>query len=256
MIQATVSIVSHGHGRLLHELLTDLGNQENIATCRIVLTLNLSDEAFDTSAYPALNLTVLRNPRPRGFGANHNAAFTLCKSPWFIVLNPDIRMPDSTALRHLVGHAPQPTDGVIAPLVLNSLGTPEDAVRSNLSLPSLLRRAAGRRNRYQPAGGSRKGQPFYWLAGMCLVANSAAYRRIDGFDKRFFLYCEDYDLCARLYLAGYEMRVDDTISVVHDAQRDSHWSIKHLRWHVSSLLKVWLSGSFWKIVFTGASAKA
>ncbi len=254
MIQATVSVVSHGHGRLLHELLTDLSGQENIAAFSVVLTLNLADEAFDASAYPVLDLTVLRNPRPQGFGANHNAAFAHCRSPWFIVLNPDIRISDRTALQRLTQDTPLPASGIVAPLVLSSLGIPEDAVRPNLSLPSLLARACGRRDRHMPAGSAIRGRPFYWLAGMCMVASSAAYRQVGGFDERFFLYCEDYDLCARLYLAGYELTVDDSVSVVHDAQRDSHGSAKHLRWHLSSLMKVWLSSSFWKIVFARTRA--
>ena len=254
MSLATVSIVSHGHGRLLHALLTDLERQKGIAAMRIVLTLNLHEEAFDAAAYPTLELKVLRNPQPKGFGANHNAAFAHCNSPWFVVLNPDLRMRDESTLVRLVGEPPREKDGLVAPFVVNSAGRPEDAVRSNLSLPSLLGRR--RLRRLVPSGSARQGEPFYWLAGMCLIANSAAYRQVGGFDERFFLYCEDYDLCARLYLAGYELRVDDTATVIHDAQRDSHGSAKHLRWHVSSLLKVWLSSAFWRIVFTAPRSQA
>ena len=83
---------------------------------------------------------------------------------------------------------------------------------------------------------------------MCLVVNAQAWRAVQGFDERFFLYCEDYDLCARLYNAGYSLVVDDATCVVHDAQRDSHRSSRHLRWHLESLAKVWLSAAFWRVV--------
>jgi len=37
---------------------------------------------------------------------------------------------------------------------------------------------------------------------MFLVFDSSAYARLGGFDERFFLYYEDYDLCARLERRG------------------------------------------------------
>ena len=118
----------------------------------------------------------------------------------------------------------------------------------NLTPWSLLRRAVGLdREPRQPEGAIRRGQPFFWLAGMLLVIDRAAYRQIGGFDERYFLYCEDCDLCARLYAADFALEVDRTVHVVHDAQRDSHRSFRHLRWHLGSLAKYWLSKGFWSV---------
>lgn len=246
--RATISVISHGHGPLLHQALVDLARQRGSADCCVVVTLNLADEAFDVAAHPALRLKVLRNPTPKGFGANHNAAFSLCDSPWFIVLNPDIRFPDPGTLERLTTAPPAPTVGIVAPLVTNSAGVAEDSVRGNLTPWSLLRRAMGRRDRLSIERPTRRGQPFYWLAGMCLAVNTQAWRSVVGFDERFFLYCEDYDLCARLFNQGWSLAVDEGARVVHDAQRDSHRSFKHLRWHIESLLRVWSSSAFWSIL--------
>jgi N-acetylglucosaminyl-diphospho-decaprenol L-rhamnosyltransferase len=92
-------------------------------------------------------------------------------------------------------------------------------------------------------------QPFRWLAGMCLMINSSAFKAIGGFDERHFLYCEDYDLCARLYVSGHKLLLDRRCRVVHDAQRGSHRSRRHLYLHVSSLVRVWTSRAFWHVVF-------
>ena len=251
MTLATLSIVSHGHGVLLTQALDDLSRQRRVAECRIVVTLNLVDEVFDPAPYEGLRLTVLRNSRPKGFGANHNAAFAHCDSPWFVVLNPDIRMPGTDALEALVATLPAQVHGLTAPLVTNSAGVPEDSVRSNLTPASLVARAFGHRKRLDVSRPASLGHPFFWLAGMCLVVNAEAYREVHGFDERFFLYCEDYDLCARLYSRGYSLVVDETVQVIHDAQRDSHRSRKHLRWHLESLLRVWLSAAFWRVVRRG-----
>jgi GT2 family glycosyltransferase len=247
---ATISIVSHGHGAMLRALLSDLSDQQQIGECRVVVTLNLAGEEFKVDDYPLLNITLTCNETPKGFGANHNAAFTYCDSPWFIVLNPDIRLPEPTILRRLISGTPMTSDGIRAPLVGNSEGGLEDSVRGNLSPLSLALRFLGKRDAHSPEGQSKPGRPFYWVAGMCMVVSSQAYKRIGGFDERLFLYCEDYDLCVRAYLAGYSTDLIKNVRVIHDAQRDSHRSFRHLRWHVASLLRVWTSVAFWKLAFS------
>lgn len=251
MTAATISIVSHGHGALLRALLKDLSGQQQINECRVVITLNLAGEKLDPADFPLLAITLIHNASPKGFGANHNAAFKYCDSPWFIVLNPDIRLPEPTLVRHMIAGVPAAGEGIRAPLVGNSHGGMEDSVRVNLSPLSLALRVLGKREPYAPDGPSKQGRRFYWVAGMCMVVNAQAYRKLGGFDERLFLYCEDYDLCLRTYLAGYTTDLMKNVLVIHDAQRDSHRSMKHLRWHVSSLLRVWMSAPFWKLAVAG-----
>ena len=245
------SIVSHGHGPLLHRLLAQLNAQPSLRNARVVITLNLVDEPFDAAPYGALDLRVLRNDSPKGFGANHNAAFALCESPWFGILNPDLALVDQepfTAM--LAGLAATDRDdrtGLIAPRVVSADLAPEDSVRANLTPWSLMRRAMGHRAPLQVSGEAHRGGRFFWVAGMCLLARAEAYQSIGGFDERFFLYCEDYDLCARLYNAGWAIRLDERVRIVHEAQRDSHRTRRHLRMHLTSLAKVWLSGAFWRV---------
>jgi GT2 family glycosyltransferase len=248
---ATISIVSHGHSILIRHLLKDLSAQQQIDECRIVITLNLAGEEFDVADYPLLKLTVIRNECPKGFGANHNAAFEFCDSPWFIILNPDIRLPEPGTIRRLIAGTPASGDGIRAPKVGNSDGGVEDSIRLNLTPLSLMRRFLGKREPYSPDRNSRLGSPFYWVGGMCMVINSHVYREIHGFDERIFLYCEDYDICARTYLAGHTIEMMQNVTVIHDAQRDSHRSLKHLRWHLASLLKVWISSPFWRLAVVG-----
>lgn len=245
---STLSVVSHGHGPLLAQLLRDLAEQEGIAEHLVIITLNLADEVFDASAHTGLRLLVIRNPTPKGFAANHNAAFRQSAGTWFAVLNPDLRLPDRGTLHRLFAPPAASQVALRAPVVLNSAGRPEDSVRTNLTPWSLLMRALrlDRRPRH-PEGRIRRGRPFFWLAGMLLVIDRAAYQQVGGFDERYFLYCEDCDLCARMYVAGFSLELDRSVRVIHDAQRDSHRSLKHLRWHLGSLAKYWSSKGFWKV---------
>lgn len=247
----TLSIVSHGHGPLLARLLRDLAALPGLAQARLIVTLNLADEAFDAAAYAPLQVKVLRNAAPQGFGANHNAAFRHCDTPWFAILNPDLRLPEDPFPALFEAAARWPDVALLAPRVLGPTGTLEDAVRPNLTPASLLtRRLFGRREPLTVDGPARPGRRFYWLAGMFMLLRASAFRAVGGFDERYFMYCEDYDLCARLYTTGRGLALEAKAAVIHDAQRDSHRSMKHLRWHLVSLAKVWTSPTFWGVTMS------
>ena len=53
------------------------------------------------------------------------------------------------------------------------------------------------------------------IAGMCMLVRREAFERIDGFDSKFFLLAEDIDLCWRMRLAGYTIRVNPRAVVHH-----------------------------------------
>jgi GT2 family glycosyltransferase len=55
-----------------------------------------------------------------------------------------------------------------------------------------------------------------WLSGACLLLRRSALEEVDGLDEGFFLYCEDTDLCARLWDAGYEVVYEPAALCVHE----------------------------------------
>jgi N-acetylglucosaminyl-diphospho-decaprenol L-rhamnosyltransferase len=232
----TVSVVSHGQMPLANSLIADLIRHPAPQLKRLVVTLNVPEAEAVQAESAAFEVVVLRNNRPRGFGANHNRAFRHCDTEWFAVLNPDLRLGDDAL--GLLLEARGPLDGLIAPMILNPDGTPADSAR-RVPTPFSV---ASRRLRRQSQGPDAD---FDWLAGMCLVLNSEAFRRLGGFDERYYMYCEDIDLSLRMQLAGWRLRRVARAHVVHDARRDSHRSAQHLHWHLSSLIRLWTSPVFW-----------
>lgn len=247
----TLSVVSHGHEALLERLLKDLANWPEARAAKVVVTLNRSGEPFDAAAHPALRIEVLRSARPQGFGANHNAALAHCRTPWFLVLNPDLRLPSNPFPALLAAAHCWPEAALLAPRVMGSDGrTVEDSVRAHLTPASLIqRRLCGKREPVHPDALAKRGGPFYWLAGMFLMLRCDALRAVGGFDERFFMYCEDYDLSARLWLAGHALMQVSDATVVHAAQRASHRSVRAMSWHLRSLARVWTSPAYWRVMF-------
>ena len=232
----TVSIVSHGQLALIRPLLEQLDRWSNAAIDKVVLTINIP-EADAVADLVGLRFPVERieNTRPKGFGANNNQAFGRCTTPWFLVLNPDIRL-DSDVLAPLMSQA-LPNSGLLTPRIMEPGKSAPEQHRAIITPLEILTR---KRPTYV-----RPTTPA-WIPGLFMLFRTEAYARIHGFDERFFMYGEDFDICARLALAGWKLQVAEDLQARHEAQRASHSSRRHLWWHVSSLVKVWTSKSFWR----------
>jgi len=231
----TVSIVSHGQAALVRPLLLQLHAHCRGSIAQVVLTQNLP-EAWDVAALGlGFPVHMQVNAWPQGFGANHNQAFAKCQTPWFLVLNPDIEL-SGDVLADLLSRAPTPV-GVIAPLVQEP-GAPTHTPERGVITPWEV--AIGQR-----LSDGRRAAPV-WFPGMFMLFNAQAFRQVGGFDERFHMYCEDFDICARLRLSGWSLHRDPRVTVVHDAQRHSHVRWRYLLWHVQSLLRLWASVTFWR----------
>jgi N-acetylglucosaminyl-diphospho-decaprenol L-rhamnosyltransferase len=222
--------------QLANLLIRDLIQHASAKLSRLVLTQNIPEPEPVNTDGASFEVIVLRNSRPLGFGANHNRAFRHCNTGWFAVLNPDLRL-SYDALGQML-QAGTPRDGLIAPLILNADGSAADSTR-RLPTPLQVMKRRLFRQRRDPD------PDFEWLAGMCLLINSEAFRSVGGFDQRFFMYCEDVDLSLRMQLAGWCLRHVPGIHLTHDARRASHRSLRHLLWHVASLMRLWTSATYW-----------
>lgn len=231
----TVSVVSHGQQAMIVPLLDQLQRFCGAHIHKVVLTVNVPEPDLVDATMHAFPVHRIVNPEPRGFGSNHNAAFQHAETDWFLVLNPDIRI-GHDVLGALLGLV-RPETEVIAPQIVEPGASAPEPHRALLTPWEIMAR---RRPNY-PA----PVQPS-WVPGMFMLLRATAYREIGGFDPRFFMYGEDFDLCARLQLAGWTITVGESLHVVHEAQRASHRNRQHLAWHFSSLLKVWASRTFWR----------
>ena len=233
----TVSIVSHGQLGMILPLLEQLSQFSAPLLDKVVLTHNVPEADLLADRHFGFALQRIHNSTPKGFGANNNQAFKHCDSGWFLVLNPDIRF-DDDVLRPLIEQA-SPRAGLMAPRIMEpGKIEPEQHRRIITPLEILTRRRPGYSIPEAPD----------WIPGLFMLFRSEAFEEIKGFDeRRYFMYGEDFDICARLHLAGWRLQIGEALRVRHEAQRASRTSWRHLHWHVTSLLKVWGSGVFWQL---------
>lgn len=241
----SISVVSHSQIGLVAQLLRDLDSNCRDSRFELILTLNLDESLpLDLSGF-SFRIKLIRNQTPKGFGANHNHAFTQAAGRYFCVMNPDIRLNGNPfgALQAVLGDS---MVGVVAPLVVDEGGAIEDSARRFPTPLKILCKAFGR----------CQGSDYAitdalicsdWVAGMFMLFPRGIFAQLGGFDECYFLYYEDVDICARLRLLGYEVLVNPQVKVTHHAQRTSRRSWTYLRWHFRSMMRFFFSFVYWRL---------
>ena len=227
-----MSVVSHRQGVLVSRL---LGDVERLApTATVILTCNIPEP--DPSRNVGLpSFQRIENSRPKGFGANHNAAFKHCTSEFFCVANPDVRL-TCEPFDQLISCMDDPGVGLVAPRVVDPAGNHEDSARYFPTPASLAGKMLGFGEGRYPVVGEGP-VAVEWVAGMFMLFRAEAFRAIGGFDERFFLYYEDVDICARLWEAGWKVKLHPGVSVIHAAQRTSRRKARYMATHLSSMAR-------------------
>jgi GT2 family glycosyltransferase len=157
--------------------------------------------------------------RNRGFARAVNEGCRLSRGDWFLLLNPDVTVPENfvEGVLNLVGEmAAEPRAGVVGFRLRNGDGTRQ---LSAGPFPTLAGTLAGlavprARRKYQVVRGrARRRVP--WVTGCCLLLRRACLQDLGGLDEGYFLYYEDVDLCRRAWRRGWSVWYEPALRVTH-----------------------------------------
>jgi N-acetylglucosaminyl-diphospho-decaprenol L-rhamnosyltransferase len=176
-------------------------------------------------AIAGLDVDVVRSQRNGGFGYGCNIGAARADAPYLLFLNPDARI-EPADLDELVGALERhPEAGVVGPRILEP---GSELAFSRRRFPRLCSTYAQALflHRARPlapwadelvrdVAAYRRSGTSDWISGACMLVRRTAFEAIGGFDERFFLYCEDTDLCAELWRAGWEVRFEAGAEVHH-----------------------------------------
>ena len=229
-----VSVVSHGHGAMVQHLVAHVLACPEVS--RVIVTYNIPE--LSPCRLDA-RVEVITNVAPKGFGANHNAAFLRCRESYWCVLNPDIKL-EGNPFPALLDSLRTDAVGLVAPLIKNPTGQIEDSIRHFPTLTQLALKAWGKDNSpYKIEAGAPDLCPD-WVAGMFMLFRAEAFAALNGFDEGYFLYYEDVDICVRIWKAGFKIVACPSVSAIHDARRASRVNWRHRQWHLKSMARYFL----------------
>jgi GT2 family glycosyltransferase len=228
----TVSLITHGHGVMSANLVNQLLNFPYID--KIIVTFNIPEDLL----LPYHDkIVVINNAIPKGFGANHNAAFKLSDSPWFVILNPDVIFNDDIFSKFYRSYS-KSKYGIYAPLATDNRSKQEDNWRKFPSLFRLLLKLFGfDRSVYFLDSIKSDVDCIDWASGLLLIFPAKLYELLEGFNERFFMYYEDVDICYRAWQINIPVFACKNLVVIHNARRDSRKNIRHLLIHLKSAFR-------------------
>ena len=70
--------------------------------------------------------------------------------------------------------------------------------------------------------------------GSFLVIRTDLFKRLNGFDERYFMYLEDADLCKQVNLSSKLMYLPDA-TVIHKWEQGSHTNKTLFKYHIKSM---------------------
>jgi N-acetylglucosaminyl-diphospho-decaprenol L-rhamnosyltransferase len=168
---------------------------------------------------------VIRSGRNGGFGSGCNLGAARGSAPFLLFLNPDARLAPG-ALEALTGAlAADPGAALAAPRILHDDGSLAFSLRRFPRLRSTFAKALFLHRAFplapwtdelvrDPDAYERAGTAE-WVSGACMLVRRDAFEALGGFDEGLFLYCEDTDLCLRLWQAGHSVRFEPGALVRH-----------------------------------------
>ncbi len=174
-----------------------------------------------------------------GFGKAHNLILKQEIGDYHFLVNPDITV-NEDVIGEIVDFMEQNPDIVMMmPQITNPDGTIQYLPKE---MPTFRRLFLGRLSK-------KIRTEFTWsdrvtssvtdidfCSGCFFCIRGEAFKKLGGFDERYFMYLEDVDLTQRAKKLG-RVVINPQIPVVHDWERTSAKSLKYLMIHTTSALK-------------------
>jgi GT2 family glycosyltransferase len=223
----SVLVVSYNTKNLTLECLRSITEQTPNISSEIIVIDNASvDGSADAirSEFPSVQISAL--DENIGFGRATNLAARSAHGRYVVLLNPDTVVLDR-ALEHLhTFMETHPRAGAGGGRTLLGDGSLDPgSVWGRMTLWSTFCAAVGlsaifpRSEVFDPESLGRwerdTVQSVEVISGCLLIMRRKLWNRLGGFDPRFFMYCEDADLCLRVQQAGLECQIDPDAVIVH-----------------------------------------
>jgi GT2 family glycosyltransferase len=161
----------------------------------------------------------VQSPDNIGFGRSNNLGFERVTGEALLLLNPDTEL-QPTAVDVLLAELTRlPQAGLLGARLLNSDGSLQMSAVHSLPTPwnTALDSDWLRRRWWSRKGRSEAANTFEVeaISGACMMMWTETFRRLAGFDPRYFMYAEDMDLCFRAREMGWKIHYAPRSEIIH-----------------------------------------
>jgi hypothetical protein len=213
-----VVIVSYNTRADLERCLRSLREHPPAVSHEIVVVDNASSDGSVEavrSGWPTARVIAMKTNV--GFARANNAAIRQTASDLILFLNSDtvVRAGSIDALIAALGQLPGAS--IVGPRLVDGNGTPELSFGPMMSPLGELRQKATARlaGRARIRAMTSQVRLVDWVSAACLLVRRRDAEGAGLFDERYFMYCEDVDLCAAVRARGGRVYFAPSAEVVH-----------------------------------------
>lgn len=197
------------------------------------------------NTYPMVN--VIRSQTNSGFGAGHNKVLPFLESDYHIIINPDIIIKDDV-ISVLANYCEENKEvGMLSPKIVHADGSLQMLGKKNPTVRYLgghwimKQGNAGKLMEEYCMLNMPDDEPFEIsnATGCFMFFRTSVFRKLGGFDERFFMYLEDCDIARRASEIS-KVLYYPMAEVVHLWERESKTNKKLLLIHIQSIIKYFL----------------
>jgi GT2 family glycosyltransferase len=260
-MKLSVIIVNFNHKYFPKLAIEALEKSKTAFEFEIIVVDNASTDreslGFLEKASKENRITFLKLPKNIGFGKGNNEGAKIARGEYLFFHNPDVIVSED-ALQNMVDFMGKNKDiGLMGPKLIYSSGETQPSCRRHMSFFDLIlnRSLLGklpvfreRLNKYLMSDYEHKEtQNVDLIVGAAMILPKHVFDLVNGFDSRYFIFMEDFDLCHMVRKAGYRVVYYPEVVLNHYHKRLSQGSIfallsKKVFWHhLSSAAKF-----FWK----------
>lgn len=220
----SIIIVNWNTREMLSNCLASLKEHSDSNNVKVIVVDNASKDgssAMVRTQFPWVRL--INSGGNIGFGKANNLAMPYADTEFVLFFNPDtivfkdsiakmVTFMESNSAVGALGCKMIFPDGVVQPLGLQWFPSPFTELLSMLFISQ--RTHEGLRT-YLPYIDPNKNSYVSKLYGGCLMVRKSVLDQIGWFDDRFFMYCEDVDLCRRITDSGWKLYYLSDAEIIH-----------------------------------------
>ncbi len=233
----SINLIVHRDFTHIYGALRSLFETTALRPLEVQVIINVGDPAEVErlrQAFP--DVTIVVNPQPLGFAANHNAFMRTAQTPYVALLNDDLTL-HAGALDAMIAYMEaHPRVGLAGAALLNPDGTPQVSVYGDPRLPLTLYKISGLssltaegtalRRTLEKLNRGRVIKVESWVEqartrkvpvvkGAVMVVRRAAYEEVGLMDESTRVYGEEIDWHLRFRRAGWQVVMIAEAKITH-----------------------------------------
>ncbi len=226
-IDVSIIVVSYNTRQMTLECLASIARETREVTSEVIVVDNAStDGSADAVAREAPWVRLVARSDNLGFARANNLAAEMARGRYVLLLNPDTVVQDRAIERLLAFARQRPSAMIWGGRTLFADGTlnATNCFRAP-SLWGIVCRASGLAAAFPSSGLFNSEEYGGWdrsderavdiVTGCFLLIEQSFWQRLEGFDRAFYMYGEEVDLCLRARAFGARPRVTPAATIVH-----------------------------------------